>query len=232
MVTNKLNIKNFIQAKNIHKYFRLSKHNTEKVLNGVDLDINFGEFVALMGQSGSGKSTLLYILGLLDNTSKGHVTINNENMSRLNSVDKTNIRLKHMGYIFQDYHLIPELNLVENLMIIGVAHTKNREQSEIKAKKLLIQVGLKNYMYKKPTELSGGQQQRVAIARSLINDPLILFADEPTANLDSKNSKEIMDLFSQLNKERQLTIVMVTHETCFNNYFSRIINLKDGIVEK
>jgi ABC-type lipoprotein export system ATPase subunit len=223
-----LNEKNFIVAKNIHKTFILSKSNHEKVLKGINLEIGFGEFVGLTGQSGSGKSTLLYILGLLDDATKGEVIIHGENMSKLNSIDKTNIRLKHMGYVFQDYHLIPELNLIENLMVVEVALSGNRIQAEEKAKSVLTQVGLKDYLTKKPTELSGGQQQRVAIARSLINDPLMLFADEPTANLDSKNSDDIMKLFKELNKKRKLTIVMVTHETEFDKYFDRIVNLTDG----
>ena len=220
--------KNFIVAKDIHKTFTLSKTNSEQVLKGINLQIGFGEFIGLTGQSGSGKSTLLYILGLLDDSTHGEVIIHGENMSKLSSFDKTNIRLKHMGYVFQDYHLIPELNLIENLMIVEFALSKNKHQAEAKARSVLIQVELKNYLTKKPTELSGGQQQRVAIARSLINDPLMLFADEPTANLDSKNSDDIMKLFKELNQKRKLTIVMVTHETEFDKYFDRIINLTDG----
>jgi putative ABC transport system ATP-binding protein len=217
-----------IEAKNIHKTFILSKTNSEKVLKGINLKINRGEFVGLTGQSGSGKSTLLYILGLLDDTTQGEVLINGKNTYNLNSVEKTDIRLHQMGYIFQDYHLIPELNLIENLMIVEVALSGNKIQAEEKAKHVLIQVGLKDYLTKKPTELSGGQQQRVAIARAFFNNPTMLFADEPTANLDSKNSEDIMKLFKELNKTKNLTIVMVTHETSFDHFFDRIVNLTDG----
>lgn len=217
----------FIEGKEIYKSFNVADKKYY-VLKGVNININYGEFVAIMGSSGSGKSTLLYILGLLDDLDSGSIYINKEEVSKLNSKKKTEIRLKYLGYVFQDFYLIPEFKLYENVALAAIADGVKKEKAYEKAKKVLSLVGLKEHINKKPTRLSGGQQQRVAIARALINDPVILFADEPTANLDSKTSLEIINLFRYLNKNYNLTIVMVTHEDEFKKYVDRTIFLKDG----
>lgn len=219
----------FIVSKNIYKSYLIGGKKN-KILNGVNLSVNFNEFVAIMGSSGSGKSTILYILGLLDNPDSGEIIINNEVMNKKSSEEKTKIRLKYIGYVFQDFFLISEMTLYENVALTGITDGMSTKLAYARAKKILRQVGLGAHVNKKPTQLSGGQQQRVAIARALMNEPLILFADEPTANLDSKTSLEILELFKTLQRENRLTIVMVTHEEEFRNKVDRVITLKDGVV--
>jgi len=219
----------FITAKNIKKSFKVEKQKID-ILNGINLEINFNEFVLIMGSSGSGKSTLLYILGLLDEPDIGEILINGEIMNRKTSDEKTKIRLKYLGFVFQDFYLLNELKLYENVALTSIADGMEIKLAYKRAKELLIKVGLKNQINKYPYQLSGGQQQRVAIARALMNKPLILYADEPTANLDSKTSLEIIDLFKILQKELKLTIVMVTHEESFKSKVDRVINIKDGLI--
>ncbi|MEC8221294.1 MAG: ABC transporter ATP-binding protein [Nanoarchaeota archaeon] len=220
----------FIEVKNIRKSYQFGKNNSVEILKGVNLDIEYGEFVALVGSSGSGKSTLLYIMGLLDQANEGKVIIHGHSMLEMTSTEQTNARLKYLGYVFQDFNLIPELTITENLEIIGIADSMSVEESRSRAHECLREVGLGDQLSKLPSELSGGQQQRVSIARSIMNKPLILFADEPTANLDSKNSQEIMSLFRSLNKKFNMTIVMVTHEDDFKKQVDRVIEMKDGVV--
>jgi putative ABC transport system ATP-binding protein len=220
----------FLEATNIRKSYSFGKNNIIEVLKGVNLTVKYGEFVALVGSSGSGKSTLLYILGLLDQANQGTIILHGHNMSQMTTKQQTEVRLKYLGYVFQDFNLIPELTVSENLEIIGIADSMVPQKAKERAKECLIEVGLGEHITKLPSELSGGQQQRVSIARAIMNNPLVLFADEPTANLDSQNSKEIITLFRKLNKKFHMTIVMVTHEEEFKQLVDRVIGMRDGIV--
>lgn len=199
-------------------------------LKGVSLKIAKGELVALMGRSGSGKSTLLHQLGLLDLPTSGSVVINKLDVLSLSDAKRTRFRLQHLGYVFQEYALIAEFTALENVyfpaMAFGDTSAKER------AARLLDLVGLQERMNHYPSEMSGGEQQRVAIARSLINNPKILFADEPTANLDTVSSEVVFRLFQKLNKELKQTILVVTHEPEDKKYVDRVIWLKDGLIEK
>ncbi len=218
----------FIVGKNISKSYKLGKNNILKVLDNVNIEVKQGEFVALVGPSGSGKSTLLYILGLLDNINSGEVIFYGYPMHKYTEDVRTDFRLKYLGYVFQDFNLINELTISENLEIISKANGVSNIDAKNKAKSALEEVGLGSQVNKYPSELSGGQQQRVSIARAIINNPSILFADEPTANLDSKNSQDIINLFRDLNKKFHMTIIMVTHEDEFKSQVDRVITLKDG----
>lgn len=201
-----------------------------KALKGVSLEIKEGEFVALMGRSGSGKSTLLHQLGLLDTPTSGSVIVNNIDVLNLSDAERTRFRLQHLGYVFQEYALIVEFTALENVYFPAMAF------GDISAKKraahLLDLVGLGDRINHYPSEMSGGEQQRVAIARSLINNPKVLFADEPTANLDTVSSEVVFKLFKKLNKELKQTILVVTHEPEDKKYVDRVIWLKDGLLDK
>lgn len=201
-----------------------------KALKGVSLEIKEGEFVALMGRSGSGKSTLLHQLGLLDIPTTGSILVNNIDVLNLSDAERTRFRLQHLGYVFQEYALIVEFTALENVyfpaMAFGDTSAKKR------ATHLLNLVGLGDRINHYPSEMSGGEQQRVAIARSLINNPKVLFADEPTANLDTVSSEVVFKLFKKLNKELKQTILVVTHEPEDKKYVDRVIWLKDGVIEK
>jgi putative ABC transport system ATP-binding protein len=220
----------FLEVKNIRKSYTFGKNNVVEVLKGVNLEVQYGEFVALVGSSGSGKSTLLYIMGILDRANQGEILIHGHVVSKMTNNKQTEMRLKYLGYVFQDFNLIPELSISENLEIIGIADNMSKIQAKLRAEECLIEVGLEEHLTKFPSELSGGQQQRVSVARAIMNKPLILFADEPTANLDSQNSKEIITLFRKLNKKFHMTIVMVTHEEEFKQLVDRVIEMRDGIV--
>ncbi len=201
-------------------------------LRGVSFEIKEGEFVAIMGRSGSGKSTLLHQLGLIDAPTEGKIYINDFDVTKLSDSEKTKFRLEQLGYIFQEYALIIELTARENVWLPALAYGKEPDHCREHATKLLDLVGLGNRLDHYPNEISGGEQQRVAIARALINSPKVLFADEPTANLDSVSAKTILELFRKLNKELKQTIVMVTHEPDDRQYVNRIIWLSDGLIEK
>lgn len=203
-------------------------------LKGVSFEVKSGEFVAIMGRSGSGKSTLLHQLGLIDTPTEGKILIDNVDVLGLSEAEKTLFRLRSLGYVFQEYALISELTALENVHL--PAHTlngsKNGDEDLERAKNLLETVDLEDRLHHYPSELSGGEQQRVAIARALVNQPKILFADEPTANLDSASSKTVLELFRKLNKGFGQTIVMITHELEDEKYVDRVIWLKDGLIEK
>ncbi len=201
-------------------------------LRGVSIDIADGEFVAVMGRSGSGKSTLLHQLGLIDTPTEGKIYLNNIDVTHLSDIEKTKYRLEHLGYVFQEYALIVEFTALENVFLPAMALGRPVGEYTKRAMELLTLVGLADRVDHFPHELSGGEQQRVAIARALINNPEILFADEPTANLDSVSSKTILELFTKLNKELKQTIVMVTHEPDDKKYVHRVIWLQDGLIEK
>jgi putative ABC transport system ATP-binding protein len=198
-------------------------------LKGVSLEIAEGELVALMGRSGSGKSTLLHQLGLLDMPTSGSVVINKFNVLTLSDSERTRFRLQHLGYVFQEYALIAEFTALENVSFPAMAF--GDDSAKERAEHLLDLVGLKDRMNHYPNEMSGGEQQRVAIARSLINNPKVLFADEPTANLDTVSSEVVFKLFQKLNKELKQTILVVTHEPEDKKYVDRVIWLKDGLIK-
>ena len=202
-------------------------HNAIQALKGVDLEVSEGEFVAIMGRSGSGKSTLLRILGLLDQPTGGEIYIDGVNALKLHEMDRARFRLDKLGYVFQEHSLIPELTVLENVYLPAVVDLGNNGYKK-RAEEILEIVGLKDRITHFPSEISGGEQQRVAIARSLINQPKTLFADEPTASLDEDSSRVVLDLFCKLNRELNQTIVMVTHEPDDRKYIDRVIWMKDG----
>lgn len=199
-------------------------------LKGVSFEIETGEFVALMGRSGSGKSTLLHQLGLLDMPTSGGIVVNGSNVLTLSDSERTKFRLQYLGYVFQEYALIAEFTALENVYFPAMAFGDNNAKE--RAEHLLDLVGLRERINHYPSEMSGGEQQRVAIARSLINNPKVLFADEPTANLDTVSAEVVFKLFQKLNKELKQTILVVTHEPEDKKYVDRVIWLKDGLIEK
>ena len=203
--------------------------NITRAINGVDLEVKKGEFIAITGKSGSGKSTLLYQLSLLDQPTSGVVYVQGEDTTSFTNKERTERRLNLFGYVFQDYALVPELNAIENVLIPLMMQGYTRASCFAGAKEMLEKVGLGDKLNNLPSQLSGGEQQRVSIARALVNNPQVLFADEPTANLDSHTSGMIMDTLTDLNATG-LTIVMVTHEKEYAGKAQRIIELRDGVI--
>ncbi len=198
-----------------------------KAVNDVSFVIPEGQFVAITGRSGSGKSTLLYQLGLLDRPTKGSILIDGIEVTELSDNDQTRLRLHSLGYIFQDYAILPTLTALENVMVPLLMQGVSETEAKHKAKLALTRVGLGDRLHNTPGQLSGGQQQRVSIARAIGHNPQVVFADEPTANLDSETSRTVLDAFLELNKEGQ-TIIMVTHEPEYAALADRIITLADG----
>lgn len=220
-------MKPLIELKDIHKSYPLDGFDLE-ILKGIDLTINAGEFVAIMGPSGSGKSTLMNILGCLDTPTSGQYLLDGHNVENLDADDLATLRNRKIGFVFQGFNLLSRTCAMENVelpMVYAGIDDNTRAQ---KAKAALISVGLGERLHHLPNQLSGGQQQRVAIARAIVNDAPIIFADEPTGNLDTKMSVEIMNLFSKLNKEAKRTIILVTHEEDIALYADRIIKIVDG----
>jgi putative ABC transport system ATP-binding protein len=201
-----------------------------RALNGVNLNVRPGEFLAIMGRSGSGKSTLLHILGLLDSPTRGRLLVQGRDMLRLTESERARFRLEEFGYVFQEYSLLPGMTILENVCVPAIGLGKGTDVKR-RAVDLLQVVGLGERLKHQAGEVSGGEQQRAAIARALINQPRILFADEPTASLDLASSSTVLQLFRKLNKERGQTIVMVTHEPDDSQYVDRVVWLKEGRVE-
>lgn len=199
-----------------------------RALDGVDVEIRRGEFVGVMGASGSGKSPLLHLLGLLDQPSSGILTIAGTDVTALSGRERTLFRLNRLGYVFQDYALVPELTAEENIYLPSKVRGMTAKECTRACRDILSLVGLKDRVGFLPGELSGGEQQRVAIARALVNNPALLLADEPCANLDSRNSVLILDLIRKLNRELSQTVVMVSHEEWHRQYFDRVLYLRDG----
>src|SRR5829696_6319530 len=218
-----------IHLKDIIKNYFLGKQVIE-VLKGISLDIFKNEYVALMGPSGSGKSTLMNILGCLDTATSGTYILNEKDVSRMPDNDLAEVRNKEIGFVFQQFNLLPRLTAAENVALPLVYAGVSKKQRIEQAMETLEKVALADRSHHKPNELSGGQNQRVAIARALVNDPAIILADEPTGNLDSKTSHEIMEIFGQIHNSGN-TVVLVTHEEDIANHAHRIIRLLDGVLE-
>ncbi|HEY6062652.1 MAG TPA: ABC transporter ATP-binding protein [Chitinophagaceae bacterium] len=212
-----------ITGKNIYK-----RYGTVEVLKGVDLEVNKGEVVSIVGPSGSGKSTLLHILGTLDKADIGTVNMNNTEINLLSGKKLAAFRNKHIGFVFQFHHLLPEFNAWENVCIPGWLAGRKKAEVKEKAGELLKILGLSHRMENKPNEMSGGEQQRVAVARALINNPDIVFADEPTGNLDSANAKELHQLFFDLRNKFNQTFLIVTHNEELAKLSDRVLYMKDG----
>ena len=217
-----------IEVKDLVKVYKNGKLSLE-VLKGLNLSVKEGEYVALMGPSGSGKSTFLNILGCLDNLTTGTYTLDGIDVSNMPENDLSTVRNEKIGFVFQAYNLLPKLTAIENVELPAMYKGVDRKTRREKAKKALEMVGLGERINHRPVEMSGGQKQRVAIARALINDPKIIFADEPTGNLDSKSGEEILNIFKDLN-DKGVTILMVTHEEDVAEHTKRIIRLRDGVI--
>ncbi|MDP9245522.1 MAG: ABC transporter ATP-binding protein [Chloroflexota bacterium] len=217
-----------IRLRGVTKMYRMGKDNIVQALRGADLDVYPGEFVALMGPSGSGKSTMMNVLGCLDVPDAGSYVLAGQQVRQLNDDQLAAIRNKHIGFVFQTFNLLARLNAIENVELPLVYGGNGRGRTQ-RAKDALAAVGLGERMHHKPNELSGGQQQRVAIARALLNDPSIILADEPTGNLDSRSSAEILSIFQRLNDQGK-TVVMVTHEPDVAEHCRRIVRMRDGVV--
>lgn len=212
-----------LTGKNLHK-----RYGAVQVLKGVDIEVQKGEIVSIVGPSGSGKSTLLHILGTLDKTDLGEVAINGTSIGLLGSKKLAAFRNKHIGFVFQFHHLLPEFTALENVCIPGWLAGRKKKEVENKARELMEILGLSERLDNKPNQMSGGEQQRVAVARALINNPDIVFADEPTGNLDSANAKELHELFFDLRKKFNQTFLIVTHNEELAKLSDRILYMKDG----
>jgi ABC-type lipoprotein export system ATPase subunit len=216
-----------VEARGIHKSYASGKREL-KVLRGVNFSATRGEFVALQGASGAGKSTLLHLLGGLDIPNVGEIFFNGERISNLSNPELAHLRNIQIGFVFQAYHLFPELNALENVCLPARMARVSVAQSVERATQLLKRVGLAERMTHRPTELSGGEQQRVAIARALVNEPAALLADEPTGNLDSRTGEEILELLLALRAERQTTLIIATHDNHLAERAPRVVRLVDG----
>ena len=214
-----------ISCNNIYK-----SYDQLQVLKGVSLDINKGDLVCIVGPSGAGKSTLLHIIGTLDKADKGSVIINNTDISTLKDTALSDFRNQHLGFVFQFHHLLPEFSALENVCIPAFIAKKNEAETKKRAAELLDFMGLKDRMQHKPNELSGGEQQRVSVARALMNQPLVILADEPTGNLDTERSEELHQLFFNLKKEFNQTFIIVTHNELLAEKADKMLVMKDGLI--
>lgn len=221
--------KSLIEIRDLRRNFQLGGETLE-VLKGIDLDIEKGEYVALMGPSGSGKSTLMNLLGCLDTPTSGRYVLNGKDVSTLHDDELAEIRNKEIGFVFQTFNLMPRTTALDNVALPMVYAGYGKSDRHARAREVLTQVDLANRMDHQPNQLSGGQRQRVAIARALVNKPSIILADEPTGNLDSKTSVEIMALFNEIHAQGN-TVILVTHEEDIAAYAKRVIRLRDGMIE-
>ena len=216
-----------LSARGLAKSYPMGKRTLE-VLRGVDLEVQAGEFLALRGASGAGKSTLLHLVGGLDSPNAGEIFFRGQNLTRFSESELTRFRNRRVGFVFQAYHLLPELTALENVCLPARMARRSVAETERQAAGLLENVGLKDRLAHKPYELSGGEQQRVAVARALINEPELLLADEPTGNLDSRTGAEIIDLLKNLRTEKKMTLIIATHDTKVAAHAQRVIELVDG----
>lgn len=217
----------FLSARNLSKNYSIGKRTLE-VLRSVNLEIAAGEFLALRGASGAGKSTLLHLIGGLDSPNTGEIIFKGQNLAQFSESELTHFRNRRAGFVFQSYHLLPELTALENVCLPARVARISAKGAEKRATELLERVGLKNRLEHKPYELSGGEQQRVAIARALINEPELLLADEPTGNLDSKTGDEIIELLKNLRAEKNMTLIIATHDAKVAAHAQRVVELADG----
>ena len=220
---------NIIETKNLWKVYDNEGTKTE-ALRGVSVEIKKGEFVAIMGPSGSGKSTLLQILGLLDNHTDGTYIFSGKDVGSYNQEEIARMRNEKMGFVFQSFNLLPHASVLDNVKLPLMYSNIPEEEWDVRAQEAVVDVGLEHRMFHQATQLSGGEKQRVAIARALVNDPEVIFADEPTGNLDSKSGEAVIDIIQKLNTEMGHTIILITHETYTAEYAQRIIRLHDGQV--
>jgi ABC-type lipoprotein export system ATPase subunit len=219
----------FLSARGLAKTYTMGKRSLE-VLRGVDLTVARGEFLALRGASGAGKSTLLHLVGGLDSPNAGEIFFKGQNLAKFSESELTNFRNRRVGFVFQSYHLLPELTALENVCLPARVARISFAQTEKRGRDLLARVGLQNRVEHKPYELSGGEQQRVAIARALVNEPELLLADEPTGNLDSYTGNEIIELLKNLRAEKNMTLVIATHDAKIAAHAQRVIELIDGCI--
>ena len=223
---------NLIKMEGIKKSFNIGKENELEILHGINFDVNDGDFVSVVGQSGSGKSTLMNIIGLLDRQTSGYYELNGVDISKLKDSELSAYRSKKIGFVFQNFNLIPRSNALKNVELpMTYAGVSKKERTE-RAEKLLEIVEMKDRMDHLPNELSGGQKQRVAIARSMANNPDIILADEPTGALDSQTGRNVMDLFHKLNKIEKRTIIIITHNMELAEEAGRIYKMTDGLLEE
>ncbi|MDB2492389.1 ABC transporter ATP-binding protein [Gammaproteobacteria bacterium] len=218
-----------IQTTNLKRFFQVGSEKVE-ALKGIDLSVKKGEFLSIMGPSGSGKTTLMNIIGCLDTPSDGEYFLNNKLVNNLDDDELANIRNKEIGFVFQSFHLLGKNSALNNVLLPMKYAGIKEDEAIFRAKDVLEKVGLTDRINHSPSELSGGQQQRVAIARALVNKPSIIFADEPTGNLDSQTGTDVMNLFKELNDQGQ-TIILITHEEDIAMQSNRIINIRDGLIE-
>lgn len=216
-----------LKAQSIHK-----KYGSLQILKGVDIKVNTGEIVSIVGASGAGKSTLLNILGTLDSPDSGIIHINNTEVSRLKSKHLSAFRNRHIGFIFQFHHLLAEFSALENVCIPAFIAGTSKQAAEARATELLERLGLADRLQHKPNQLSGGEQQRVAVARALVNNPALIFADEPSGNLDSTNARELHELFVKLRSEFNQTFIIVTHNEDLAALSDRKVTMKDGLIQQ
>lgn len=226
-----VSLSSIMQVKNLIKKYRIGQE-IVTALDGVDLQVREGEFLCILGTSGSGKSTLLHLMAGLERPTKGEIMINGKSLTGLKEKDMANFRRKYMGFVFQSYNLIPTMTALENVTLPLIFDQSDVKTRNRKAREVLIQMGLKERLQHKPTQMSGGQQQRVSIARALVNNPRILFADEPTGNLDTKTTAEIMDILRDRVNTSGLTLVMVTHDVELAEYADRSVYMIDGKITK
>lgn len=225
----------FLEARNLHKTYRLSRNNHVRALRGVDVAVESGEMVGIMGPSGCGKSTLMHILGLLhspdfDVDAQPSLVIDGTDVTELEDRERTRMRAERMGFVFQFFNLVPTLTALENVALPAEYAGRRKSEARAAGMEALRQVGLEDRAGHRPNELSGGQQQRAAIARALVTRPALLLADEPTGNLDSENTEEVMALLHWFNRERGQTIVLVTHDTRVSEACSRVLTMRDGVI--
>ncbi len=222
-----INQKAILNINNISKSYSDGKI---AVLKNIHFSVQRGEFIVIHGESGSGKSTLLQLLAGVEKADQGEITLNGTNICRLNESRRAMFRRKNVGFVFQQFHLLPELTALENVMMPLLIQKASLKKASEKAKHLLFYVGLEDRINHRPEQLSGGQNQRVAVARALVAEPAVIFADEPTGNLDSKNRAELLALLQKINKERGATLLMVTHSEQERAVANRVIELKDGVI--
>jgi len=222
-----------LRAENLVKiYGGKGKVNNTNALNGINLTIKSGEFVAIMGPSGSGKTTLLNILSGIDKATSGNIEISGESINQMSKNELSLFRRQHLGFVFQEFNLLDSLTLKENVMLPMILDNKDLDEMETKTHEIMSMFGIDDIMDKYPYAISGGQQQRTSISRAIVNDPDIIFADEPTGNLDSKSSKVVMECFEKLNHDNKSTILVVTHDPFAASYCHKVVFIKDGLINR